>query len=1128
MSRQWTKAQEAAINSKGSTLVAASAGTGKTAVLTERVVKEAVTEGIAIEKMLVVTFSNAAATEMSDRIRNKLFEVMQDKKNTTPRERTNAYEQIKNFPLAKIQTIHSFCNDLVREFFYKIGVDANIAIATPVETKVMKRKAIDKVLDDEYFITDPAFCSLEEYMKGTESFEDMLINCYDKLMSFVSPFDWLDQAIEEYNIPDGEIPTKIKNMMLDDFTQAIKHLDLAISQLEDLKSDKMKKNLDSMKNDREILSMVADKIANGDIDAIDENTFVDFAPTLRFPSGDEYALVKLNRNLSKDQICEDYKKTKFNLQNQIQRIRDMYPIAKKFADIMQKFHEEYRAMKNEKKVIDFNDMEKYAHQILSDDGIAHTVSKRFLRVFVDEYQDTNPIQEAIINKVACYDNLFCVGDMKQSIYRFRSSDPLLFSQRSSDYKSKAKKGKVIALNSNFRSAQNVLDCANDVFYNISNESKEINYTEEDALVHGRNDDGKCNPVIVNVIPEETVAMALNMTADEVEAYNIVATIENVIGTEIYDQEVAEYRKVKYSDIAVLSRKLTGLSDVLSQAFSANGIPYKIDKAGELLSSIEIQILLNVIDVINNPDNDIKLVSIVHEGFFDFTDENMIEIRTYNLKDTFYNNMKALIQFLPEAEVSKRCEKLFNFIDTCKEMEKHYSLTKVVGFIIKELNFYDHFATMDEGDRRVANIKLFCNYASIFEEEYPEKLYGFAKYMRKIGSNNDSIDDAKMNFDDNSVTITTIHKSKGLEYPIVILAYMNKGFSIVDKRSPVIIDKDAGIGFRYYNEDKRAKGKTLLRTYTENLATAKADEEEMRLLYVAMTRAKEQLFIQGINNTVSKSMLNWVMSTLSEKELNANGEVRITGLWKVNSVSCNDFLQYVEQDKKPISNQDFLNQYSGVNRTEEIEEEELPESIPTVISSSQINEGGISFNFNIPNFDENTFSNTEIGTIVHLFMRNIDFKGNVTLEGLKNQLTDMVDNQILTPDEAKQIDLSKIADFFKTEFGQKMVNAEEYIRELPVSVFKTATELGLMEDDNEILIRCVIDLIFVYNGEYYLVDYKTDKIGDESDAIIMAIQKHKKQISIYADAYKAICNKTVQGKYLVFFDIAEAVDVNMYD
>lgn len=1120
--QNWTSAQSKAINSKGSVLVSASAGTGKTAVLTEKVVNTIKTEGIGIDEMIIMTFSSAAANQMKERIKNRIREIIDDP-NTDRITKNLLWKQLRKFSDSHIQTIHAFCNELIKKYFYIVGLDPNIRVADNFDVAILKNNAIKEVMSMEYQILDNDFISLDGMIDDTESIEDVIINSYNKIVSFIDYKEWLKDAIEKYNIKGNDIPDFIRNMVLADFNKAIDNYEKAIRLIKQENNQKLDKILEIFQIDWQIIFDIRNGIENGDAKYLGEITsfLEDFGATVRFPNGD-YDLIKSLRNDARDLILTKYKKVKFDFNLQIERIKAMYPLLLKFYSIFSRFDEKYIAMKKENHIIDFNDMEKYAYQILKDDNIAADCKISYRKVFIDEYQDTNPIQEAIIDRISTNNNLFCVGDLKQSIYRFRSSDPTLFLQRSEKYSMNMSLGSIISLNNNFRSSQNILDCSNDVFNNITSASSEINYTEDDQLVHGRIDDNSVNPVEIQLISDSFKGND-NLTMEEIEIYNMVKIIKDNIGKDIYDIETGTYRPTEYKDIVILCRKLTGLTDYIAQIFSSNNIPFVIERSGELFDTTEIQILMNIIGLINNPKDDLKLISLMHLGLFGFFDDDIIEIRT-KLNNSYYEYMKSLNN---ESELSLKCNKLFSFLDDCREKQKYISLTAIIDYIIAELHINDIFAIMRNGTQRVANIKEFQKHVHDFENKYNDKLFGFEQYINNIINSEVSVGEAIVNYDNNSVKITTIHKSKGLEFPIVILGFAGKSFNRMDKRANIVIDKDGGIGVRYYSHEKKEKGKCMLRTYIENVIDDKNIEEEMRLLYVAMTRAKEKLYIQGVTSdgtdystlSESTSFLNWIMYTFTSCNL--------SGHWNAMDIDYEDLKPFILSDAIECDLSYMENRFNVYLDVEEKSNISFEDYVPLVLSASiglkkkKISESLLT----VPDFLKSDTDPMYLGTIAHEFLKYVNFKNCETLNGLLEEKKNIKEKGFMSDEDIENVNIEKIFKFFQSSLGKFIISSDEYMREKYINIIKNATEMGYLES-NDILVRCILDLICKKDGKYYLIDYKTDTLENPSDleSVKNKALTHKSQLDLYKSALKSAYDIDIEKSYIAFINYGISYEV----
>lgn len=1121
---KWTPAQEQAIKQRGSVLVSASAGTGKTAVLTEKVVNSIITDGINIDDMVIMTFSAAAATQMKERIKNRIMEIIHSDevdRNT----RNLLWKQLRRFNNAHIQTIHSFCGELIRKYFYVIGMDPNVRVADTFDVAIIKNKIAKEVLDPEYQALDNDFITLEEMIDGTEDIENVIISSYDKIISFIDHIKWLGSAVEKYNI-ENEIPGFLKDLVLNDFKEADEKYKKAIDYLEQEGDKKTVKILDVLYVDKEIIESVIEGVQNSDPKYMGNLSSMlnDFGATVRFPA--DLNDIKALRNDARD-IVTSYSKTNFDFRKHCERIKAMYPVMCKFRSIIERFDRKYTEEKRNRRVIDFNDMEKLAYEILKNDEISNECQNTYLRVFIDEYQDTNPIQEAIIERISSNNNLFCVGDLKQSIYRFRSSDPTLFLQRSKNYTTSTL-GTIISLNNNFRSAQNILDCSNDVFDYITKISEEIDYTSNDSLIHGRNDDKAVTPVEIQIIPESFRGND-NLTLEEIEVYNIVKIINENIGQMIYDPEISETRPVEYKDITVLSRKLTGYTDYIAQIFTANNIPFVIERAGELFETMEVQILMNIISLINNPINDLALISLMHIGLFGFTDDDIIDISNKGIG--YYQYMSKIND---NSELSVKCMKMFSFFEDCRSKQKYLSLTAVLDYIISELKLNDVFAIMRNGEQKVANIKEFMKHAYDFEGKYGEKLYGFEKYLKNIIDAGVSVGEAILNCDENSVKVTTIHKSKGLEYPIVILAFTGKGFNKMDRRANVVIDKDGGIGVKYYNHGKKEKGRCILRSCIEDLIDAKNIEEEMRLLYVAMTRAKEKLYIQGcateekdyVNLEDSSCFLDWIMSTMANsidfsERFGGKAEIKLTGKWNHRYVDYANIRPLLGSEANECELSEIINRFNVFSDIEYKKDDINKEYIPLVMSASL---GNDSIHLNTPNFMKEK-DPLYLGTVAHDFLHHADLSKCNSETGIEGQKALLEAQGVMSSDDIANVNTKNLNKFFSSWLGNMICTADKYTKEKYIGIIKDAKEIGYNAND-DILVRCIIDLIFEKDGKTYLVDYKTDHLNNPSDDV-EAYEKaltHKEQLDLYKESLANMYGIIIEKAYIAFINYGVSCEI----
>lgn len=1128
---KWTKSQLEAIETDKSTIVSASAGTGKTAVLTERVVRQ-VFKGVDIANILVMTFSAKAADEMKTRIADKLKAKL-DELEAAPAAKSQfaqkkyIYSQLNSMGNAPIQTIHSFCNDIIKRNCYLVDVDPKFKVATGPDAAVIRKQAADLVLADEYESASEAFNNLFDYIDGMHTVEDMLINSYKSLMSILNGFDWLAAEVEKYNIDCSVIPDFAKEILLNDFRTALSMYEEVNESLEASHDEKLKKALVVIHTDINVLKAAISHVESGNIAAINPYLFSTFGNTIRL--SDEYADEKAKRAAAKDLIVSNYKSQPFYLDRQLARIKDMYPFAKYFESLLIKFRDKYSELKRNQNVIDFNDMEQMAYKILQNPLVANSYKSSFFAVYVDEYQDTSPIQEAIINSVSQPNNLFCVGDLKQSIYRFRSSDPILFKERMSSYEGKSGK-KIISLNYNFRSSANVLNCANDVFRHIAPSSSEISYGEGDVLVCGRGSAEDEVPVTIDLINVPS-----GEDKDAAEIANIVKIIKNRVGKPIYDSRLNAIRPAEYRDFAILSRKVLKYTNQFNEIFAQNGIPFEVERTGELFETVEVMTLVALLQLIINRNNDLNILTVMHQGVFGFTDKDILAVRAVDGQNSYISNIKALAESDSKNLLNNKCRAMIGFLNLCCEKQHLYSLSRLVAYVVDRAYLNDLFAVKANGAHRIDNLRLFISFASEYEHKSHKKLYSFLKYVHDVTESGESVGEAQSITSSNCVKVTTIHKSKGLEYPIVILAFMSKDFSDIGKRSPIIIDRDAGVGIKYFDRQNRVRSNNLLRTHIENRVMEKNKEEEMRLLYVAMTRAKEELYIQGttdlkkIDPNACSSMMDWVLSSAyfsveTEARTEFVHSFDTNGKWELVFTDNSSLEEYLTPSDNSVSeevpNIEFVD---SVPVRKHIDKDvPVPKSTSASVLAS-INKYDRS-SFAMPDFMTNNKA-AEQGDSVHRFLRYALLAPEMSESDVRAAIDSLVAKGTISDKDKANITpriVKGIAKMTSSGFFDDMMASNNVLREKSLYTSVSSSELIKNSETRDILVRCIVDIAYETEDGYVIADYKTDYVTDGT--LQDAIDSHKPQLAMYTECFEKIYGKPVVGVYLVMLSIGQVCKI----
>lgn len=889
---KWTKEQAQAINEKGSNiLVAAAAGSGKTAVLVERIINKIINEKIDIDKLLVVTFTNAAASEMRERILDAIYKKLEEYP-----ENENLQRQITLINKASICTIDSFCLEVVRNNFFELdNISPNFRIADTTEIELLKQEIIEDIFEEKYENQDEDFSKLiNTYTSYRDDapLKELVLKIYSYIQSSPFPEEWLNEKIEMFNLKDklnedfsktpwGKILLKeIEEEIIDD----IKALEYIKKELD---FDSELENFSQViRNDLDFLKVLQENIGNWDklYEIYNNINFVSW-PRKKIESDlKEYAKnvrddvkKKFSSKLSKILIC--------NSEAANQDIFDMYEILLKLKNLILEFGKEFSKRKRLKNMVDFNDIEHLALDILikkQDDKIEITeVAKRyqnkFIEIAIDEYQDSNLVQEYILTSISNDNNIFMVGDVKQSIYKFRQAMPELFISKYKSYKNKESKSEEdnlkIQLFKNFRSRKNVLDFTNLIFENImSGNLGDIEYNQEEYLNLGADykeieQNLKTEIDIINLKgsekdEEENGNEILEEEEDferleniQVEARFVANKIKELIQNkfQVFDRKINDFRDIKYKDIVVLLRSTKTSAPIFEEEIINLDMPVFSDSSQEYLDSIEIENIMSLLRIIDNPIQDIPLVTVLRSNIGKFTDDELVEIRLSDKYDNFYNAMqKAKINV--GKNLQEKIEKFLSNLEKWRKEQEYLALDEFIWKLYSDTGYYNYVGLMPNGELRQANLKMLFERAKQFETASFKGLYNFINFIEKLKLSSGDLGSAKLiGENDDVIRIMSIHKSKGLEFPVVFLSNTGKQFNLMDLNKNVLLHQELGIGVKYINYDKQVQYDTLSKSAIRSKVFTETLSEEMRILYVALTRSKEKLYITGTMNDYEKEI-----------------------------------------------------------------------------------------------------------------------------------------------------------------------------------------------------------------------------------------------------------------------------------
>ncbi len=1160
---EWTKEQSQAIYEKGNNiLVAAGAGSGKTAVLVERIINKIINEKIDIDKILVVTFTNASASEMRERILDAIYKKLEE----TPDD-TNLQRQITLLSKASISTIHSFCLEVVRNNFYELeNISPNFRIAETTEIELIKQEVMEEMFEEKYENQDKNF---EKLIRTYTSYKDdtplkeIIDSIYEYIQSSPFPEEWLTKKIEMFNLENqldqdfsktiwGQVLIEeIEEIIIEDITR-LQEVEKSLLQDPDLEGYQK-----VIANDIETLNALKMSLSSWDKAY---NCFLDF-DMARWSGARKESELKEKAKSVRDIIKSNYKGEKSKIKKILnapsqeinEEIYDMYKILVKLKDLIFEFSERFAKAKREKNIVDFHDIEHLALKILingdseesfTPSEVAKKYAQKFQEIAIDEYQDSNLVQEYILSSVSNSKNMFMVGDVKQSIYKFRQAMPEIFLGKYRDYKLKENKGEEddlkILLYKNFRSRQNVLDTVNIIFEKImSNVLGDIEYNEEEFLNLGASykENGQNLKTEVNVITmeedDEDEEQEERLEKIEIEAKFVARKIKNLIDSkfQIYDNKLQEFRNIKYKDIVILLRSPSTSSHIYEQEILKYGMPVFSDTGGNYLDTIEIETIISLLKIIDNPLNDIPLISVMRSPIGNFTDNELVEIRLCDKYSSFYKCMqKAKVQV--GKELSKKIEKFFASLDMWRKEQEYLALDELIWKIYTDTGYFDFVETMPNGSQRKANLKLLFEKAKQYEGASFKGLYNFIRFIEKLKISKGDMSPAKIiGENDDVIRIMSIHKSKGLEFPVVFLSSMGKEFNLMDLRKKILLHQEMGIGVKYIDYDNQVEFDTLTKEAIKNKMLTEILSEEMRVLYVGLTRAKEKLIITGTKNDYEKD----------SKKLDDLTDLYPMKGKKVNPILVKKFKTYLDWillcikygaealDLKVLTKGEVLSKVD----TEEVKESKVPQikneipklkykyelatKIPTKTSVSKIKQGEESFDveFKEPKFmrqnEEEKITGAKKGTLVHLCLQKLNEKQEYDLDKVKELIKSLESKNLITAKEAEAINPNLILNFTKSKIWTELKTAKVVEKEKPFYINVFASEIYEEKGEEEkVLVQGVIDLYYeTEEGEVVLIDYKTDYVEDENDLI----DKYKVQLELYKRALEAALKKKVSRCYI---------------
>lgn len=1186
----WTKSQSDAIYAPiGDLLVTAAAGSGKTAVMVERIINRIVGDNPTdVDRMLVVTYTNAAATEIKERIMNEIIKKLDEK------EDDNLKKQLVLMNNASICTIHSFCLDVVRSNFNILGIDPNVKIGNASDLQIYMQKALDIVMERHYDTQDEDFIALVRAYSGkTDSaVSDMILKLYNFSRSIPNPEKWLDGLVlDRDNITQKFLPV-LKNKVISVCSLALQNYNKILRLCN---SDAYLSGfVPFFEEEMAPLARVCDKMSWDELyDCLNAMEFKKLV--VKQDKCSEMWLADAVKNARND-AKESVKKVLAQILNaKLDDIlsdmcsQNMY--ISKLVELTYETADEYTAIKKEKSVIDFSDFEHLCLKALSNNGTqseaAVEIMNRFDEIYIDEYQDCNSVQEEIFKLISGANkgkpNIFAVGDMKQSIYKFRDANPALIKEKSNmfpQYNCDAPQDRSkITLNMNFRSRPEVLDCVNTIFSQIMSENAgELDYNSDEFLYYGSNsykdvtpDFKMCDVVLIDSASsadsgyfDEDESETEDFGSVSCEAVYIANRIKSMINDpqyKIYDKKTDSYRHIEYRDIVILMRSVRSCASDFAEIFECAGIPLFTDVKG-YFDSEEITFVMDLLRIIDNPLDDIPLAAVMRHPVIGFSENELMQIRSFLSHGSYYDALCSAAD--SKWKSAGKCRWFLSYLGRAYEKSKYLSINELMSDILDEIGYTTYLATLPNAETAKSNIKMLFYKAKNFENNNFRGIFNFVNYVELLKSRGNDTDSAKtLGENDNVVRIMTIHKSKGLEFPVVFLARCGSRFNKQDLSGNVLMHKTLGIGMKNIDMQRRVKYSTAAREAIKIQTDSETVSEELRVLYVALTRAREKLIVTSYVNN-AKSIIKKTEQLIKNQGKVISGEIVI---------NCNSYLQWilmaVLRCKSCTLSQEIFdyvsdNKYFSCNIVEEnklsIQKQQFTQcDIDSMFSDAKLEDiySRLSFeypfaqlsivprNLSVTELKRMSMEETEDsgklfypehietplflkgdsaltgahkGTVMHKVMQYIDFTDN----DIHSQLQSMVTKGYISQKELQVVNVAAIEKFINSPMGMRIrENYSSLCREFSFKYMMKAAEIfPQIQSDDDIIVQGVVDAFFENNdGSIVIIDYKTDKIRKSSADIA---DKYRTQLKYYSIALEKLLGKPVSQTYIHLFDNGETI------
>lgn len=1145
--------QKLAINTRNKNiLVSAAAGAGKTFVLVQRVLK-LITDRynpVDIDTLLIVTFTQSAAAEMRSRIGKAINKELEKNRNNR-----NLIRQSLLLNKASICTMDAFCGNLVRNNFYKTDIDPGYRILTDSgEIDKLKLEVIDEIFNERYEHNDRDFIRLADAYcdkYNDDNLVTIILDIYNASINNPYPEKWLEMCRKNYSDTFYKTPVGI---------EIYKKIDFALTELK--------------KSYNNIAAFSGPKAINNKVDAIsalieqfDNKPIEEITQVPKTTS-----LTEKQREKCSAEFCagmdsalfyyEQIRSLIINIEETDFILKEQKPLADTLIDTVLDFSKRYKQKKLELKAAEFNDIQHYALEILRDsDGsptdIAESLKEKYTEIIIDEYQDSSNIQEEIFTSFSRGNNMFMVGDIKQSIYKFREANPVLFKEKYNSYQH-SENSVLVPLFENYRSKSCVIEFCNTIFSQLMrDEFGDVDYNAEGIALKSTDKEpeiyNKTDIYLLENISSETEMTEdiLGITKTEYEANFIAEKVKNIL---------AENPDIKPEDIAVISKDRKSVFYQLLKAFALRGIPASAENNSSLSDTLEVQTIISLLKIIDNPYNNIPVITILHSHIYNITDSELTKIRLSGTSSLFY---KCVMEYI-ENNCNKLSDKLKIFVKDISKFRNfafNNNITAILNYLYDETNYYTYVSILPNGKQRQANLLHLSEIAERYEKYSPKSLNLFIDYIENSNRDNEAVlSDSSIS----SVNITTMHSSKGLEYNIVIIGFLGNNLARTVKYPNPVIHPKLGFALKYIkNENCRLS--TSLEGMIRYCINEESLSENLRVLYVALTRAKKKLILTGVcpprkkigdftdidvNNPViycnkNKYYISWIFACKISKNIAEK-----------HFISFNpDLMGYKAHEEKSVNMLENLNKIENADVSESTYKNicqklnyayhnHKGQELPAKLSISEIKrmnfiepDGSVNlYGDKIPDKIEckppefllpkkSDISGARRGTIYHCVFEHLDFKSVNTREDIKSTVNKLIEDDVISKKDAAVINISKFEKFINSNLYKRLQKADNVYKETSFMMEMKGYEIfgdRYRDADSDIVIHGIIDLYFIEYDHIILVDYKTDYVNNHN--INELIDKYKIQLDLYKRALEI--NTGLKVTESIIYSVYEDMEIKL--